>query len=123
MRLSIPANEKHAAEPRPGDYWHEMFCPACVVVGAIPGHVVICKTTKAAGKNRWTWDLTKLDMLSKSAFKNSLKSPCDKYWWADVAPECHMFVASVLEEQATASGDRTALPPDQRELKPNRGQE
>lgn len=75
--------ESRANDPQPGNYWHEMFCPICVVVHRLPNHVVICKKTKDAGEGYQTWDLEKLEMMSLSEFKKWLSYESIPGYWAD----------------------------------------
>lgn len=69
-------NVEHAMRPRIGDYWHEMFVPILVVVGRLESDdVLVCKTKKDVGGNRWEWDLTKLEVWDINKF------------WCDCSPE------------------------------------
>lgn len=63
-------SEEHASNPEPGDYWHEMLCPVCVVVSVSEGKVTICKTTKEVDPDHWTWDISKLETMKVEDFKN-----------------------------------------------------
>lgn len=88
-------NTKHRLDPQVGDYWNEMFVPIMVVVGVHPDRVVICQTTKSVGKDHWTWDLAKLDTVTREAFaKIPLYSSLDmgEKTHCDVVPERHKWV-------------------------------
>lgn len=67
-RPDITLNTKHRLDPRIGDYWHEMFTPIMVVIAVHPDRVMICKTIKSVAKDHWTWDLTKLDTVTREEF-------------------------------------------------------
>jgi hypothetical protein len=91
-------NTKHAAEPHPGDYWHEMFCPIRVVLAVTSETVVICEDRKDSGKNHWTWDLTKAKKILRENFGSRLhyESNAMKHkFWCDVEPECHKSFATI----------------------------
>lgn len=75
--------DRRANDPQPGNYWHEMFCPICVVVHRLPGYVVVCKKTKDAGEGYQTWDLDKLEMMSLAEFKKWLSYGTIPGYWAD----------------------------------------
>lgn len=93
-------NEQHASDPQLGDYWHEMFCPAYVVVGRLGAQVVVCKTPKSTDENHWTWDLDKLEMIPVDAFKKRLSyETIPGHYWADVVPEAHKWAAEAVREQ------------------------
>lgn len=92
-RPSYETNVKHSADPQPGDYWHEMFCPIAVVVARIGKlNVLVCKKTKAADHNSWTWDLDSLDVMKIQDFETWLRYSNHDGFWADCAPESHKWV-------------------------------
>jgi hypothetical protein len=59
--------------PEKGDYWWcEHFNPVLVVLDKIPGHIIVCRKTKDADDNHWTWDLDKIELLTQQAFTDLL---------------------------------------------------
>lgn len=93
-------NEEHISKPKPGDFWNEMYFPICVVIANIGKNVMICKTRKNVGKNKWTWDLEKLDILNLREFKEWLSYKSDKIlgYWCDCNPEAHKWVVEALNK-------------------------
>jgi hypothetical protein len=90
-------NTKHRLDPQVGDYWNEMFCPIMVVVAVHPDRVVICRKIKSTDKDHWTWDLTKLDTVTREAFAEiplykSPKLDAEEATHCDVVPEVHSWV-------------------------------
>lgn len=86
--------DKHATDPQPGDYWHEMYTPVCVVLGVAAGMVIYCENTKPASPNTWTWDLSVRQAKSLEDFKRMLEygpSVPGRYY-ANVEPELHKWV-------------------------------
>ncbi len=60
--------------PTKGDYWWEdHFCPVLVVLSVAKDFVTICRKTKDAGDNKWTWDLTQPEILSRADFVKKLE--------------------------------------------------
>jgi hypothetical protein len=94
-------NSEHLADPRPGDYWHEMYTPACVVLARDGDHVTLCRTTKAAGPDKWTWDLNRAVRMPLAEFVGWLcfKSEALKdKTWASIEPGWHEWAAKAYEE-------------------------
>ncbi len=57
-----PSDQKNNiawANPLPGDYWNEMFCPYFVVLEVRDDTLIVCDKTKEVDANHWTWDLEK----------------------------------------------------------------
>lgn len=106
-------NLKHALDPEVGDYWQEMFMPICVVVDATQFSVTVCDKTKSVGENRWTWDISKLEVYSREdfgnryrygncsaeAFKATDTDDIKNRFWCNVAPGAHKWVREALEEK------------------------
>ncbi len=95
-------NLKHLLNPQPGDYWHEMCTPVCVIVARFRDQIVICETTKDVdGGKRWTWDLDKLKIMSLEEFEESLryksKGMRDRTM-AFVEPGSHKWVTEIEEK-------------------------
>jgi hypothetical protein len=59
--------------PTKGDYWWEdHLCPVLVVLAVSKSFVTVCCKNKDAGGNKWTWDLTKPEIMSLDDFKKRL---------------------------------------------------
>ena len=43
-------NKMHLLHPKPGDYWHEMYCPVARVLDATDGWVIVQKVSGMGGK-------------------------------------------------------------------------
>jgi len=87
-------NEKHANKPEIGDYWNEMFCGICVVLKIIENNILICKSKKYAGQDRWTWDLDKTELMGKDDFKKWISYSHIDGYWCDVLPSHMMWAAN-----------------------------
>ncbi len=87
-------NREHMANPQVGDYWHEAFTPICVVLGRDGDEAILCKRTKEASPNHWTWDLRQVERITLKAFAEwlSYKSESVKNkTWAWVEPGAHRW--------------------------------
>lgn len=87
-------NERHAVKPKPGDYWHEMFCPICVVLEIDDDCIIYCDKTKPTDEQHWTWDLEKTDIKTVDEFKEWLSYGTIPGFWCDVLPEQHLWAVS-----------------------------
>ena len=88
-------NEKHATDPQPGDYWHEMLCPVWVVVFVDEDVVGVIQDKVDRPPNHWTWDLDKIKSVTRDAFKKRMqyKHGCVAgRYWCRVEPRSHMWV-------------------------------
>jgi hypothetical protein len=88
---------EHAKNPQPGDWWHEMFSPVCVVLAVAAGLVIYCDKTKSTSKDRWTWDLTVRKSKTLQEFHDWLQYNTipDRYM-ASVEPGAHKWVLEHL---------------------------
>lgn len=92
-------NRKYSENPKPGDYWHEMLVGQCVVVYVNKLNVIICQTKKdIPGEDKWTWDLEKLDILSRKDFANKFRDKYGHGYWARVEPKRHKWVLDTLKQ-------------------------
>lgn len=91
-------NERHAKIPGPGDYWHEMLSPVCVVIARVAGYVLVCRKTKSAGNDCWTWDLREsvLEVMRLDEFRKSLSYGTIPGYWAWVVPGCHKWASELV---------------------------
>jgi hypothetical protein len=97
-------NAKHGANPEPGDYWHEMFCPIRVVLDVTPETVTFCETIKSTDENHWTWDLDVVHKVLKENFCEGIQYTSagmkDKFC-ADVVPRGHAEFAEIYAKRRT----------------------
>jgi hypothetical protein len=100
MRPNRELNEKHSADPQPGDYWSEMLCPMLVVVGTFMGHVAVIKKRIYDDGGRWTWDLSAVELMKKDEFAKWPRYSSIDGFWADVSPGAHTWVVDALKEAA-----------------------
>lgn len=75
--------------PRPGDYWEDHLTPAVVVLAVTPRTVVVCRERKDVSPNRWTWDLSKAQTMSRHEFARWLEYDTRPGTWATVHREAH----------------------------------
>src|SRR3990172_3157522 len=96
-------NEQHLFCPEPGDYWHENFVPACVVIEASSEVVTLCNSSKDVDSDRWTWDLSKIQTLAASEFRQWLS---DGYslpdTWATCEPGAHKWMVDEVKKMNKA---------------------
>lgn len=90
---------KHAKNPQPGDYWHEMFTPILLVLKVTRKQVIFLEKVKAVGKDRWTWDVEKVSVLPRKEFKKKLYYSTMPKTWCDVVPnwrDADAFIEAAL---------------------------
>jgi hypothetical protein len=88
--------------PSAGDYWwEEMFCPVLVVLAVSGGFVTVCRETKDAGDNKWTWDLTKPSIIDRKQFAERLEDARvgGSHFWAVKEFEGKPKASAVLSER------------------------
>lgn len=92
-------NEKRIADPRPGDFWHEMFCPYFVVVAVHGEQILICDAIVDLDKDHWTFDLTRCRYATKQALRNRVTYDTmpDKFV-ADCSAKPHDWVVKEYAE-------------------------
>ena len=90
-------NEIHAKDPKIGDYWNECFHPVCVVVDVSDFAVTVCDSTKDVGKNKWTWDISKLSVCSREEFSTKYRYEHIDGYTCDVYPEIHKWAREAIE--------------------------
>ena len=83
MKPDKEPNEKHATNPVKGDYWHEMFCPVCVIVNVNNDVVTYLVPDK---KNEY-WDEENPVTKTKAEFKEWLSYDNIDGYWCDVVPK------------------------------------
>jgi len=80
-------NKMHVLHPKPGDYWHEMYCPVARVLDATDGWVIVQKVGGMGGKEISDTD-PKPCAMKLSAFKRWLSYNTIKdQTWAHVIPK------------------------------------
>ncbi len=93
-QVQCAINEKHVAEPQPGDYWHECFSPYHVVLAVDGDAVTICDKTLSVGKSQWTFDLSVIKTVSRSELRALARYGVIDGWIASVVVggSCMTFV-------------------------------
>jgi len=94
-------NIEHAANPLPGDYWHEMFAPICVVLAVAGGMVVYCDKTRSTDNDHWTWDLSQPSAKTREEFRRWLHYGSETMAHLTVGqcePEAHKWAADLAKE-------------------------
>lgn len=94
----------HAADPKPGDYWHEMFNGIALVIDAGKFFVVYLSKKKDVDQNHWTWDTNHVEVKSRDEFKKMLSYGTIPGTWASVVPNSkgwEEFTKSAMSESAT----------------------
>lgn len=104
-------NRKHSLNPQVGDYWHECFSPAGVVVGVTSVYVLVLEKSKSTDENHWTWDLevapncyTRKEYefrwtygrIGNPEYRGEPNYPVSDKCWCCVIPEAHKWVAEEL---------------------------
>jgi len=77
-------NRSAVAAPRPGDYWHEMYCPIMIVLEVDP--LIVCREQESVGDG-WFWQLDKAYESDGSEFESMLypRGSGVEGWIADVS--------------------------------------
>lgn len=65
-------NLRHADSPQPGDYWHEMFSPTCLVIAVSNFSVSLLKSVVEVDKDHWTFDVSKVTTMGRREFRKWL---------------------------------------------------
>jgi hypothetical protein len=80
-------DQKHLKYPKPGDYWHEMYCPIARILGIFNGQIVLQKVSGMQGKEISDTEPSP-EVMSVADFKKwvSYDSMPDKTW-CNVIPE------------------------------------
>ena len=79
-------NDKHARDPQPGDFWHEMLSPIARVLCTVRGLVIFQKMTGMGGKEFSDMDPPPTAM-SKDDFNRWLRyDTMSGKTWCDVVP-------------------------------------
>ena len=71
-----------------------MFNPVAVILGVSGDYLTICKTTYQHGDG-WTWDLDKLESMSKQEFKDWISYNTIDHW-CDVSEHKHKFAVEIF---------------------------
>lgn len=95
-------NIQHAASPKPGDYWDEMFAPVALILDAGPHHVAYLEHKVSAG-NGWTWDTSRVTVKKPAEFREWISYSTRPGTWADVTPGWKHW-REFAEEAQTAAG-------------------
>lgn len=93
-------NQKHLNDPQPGDYWHEMFSPDCVVIERLGKNIIFCCHTKDVGGNKWTWNLYHLSLLPLAEWQKRLVYPSmPNKTVCMVEPGPHLWAVEIAQGQ------------------------
>jgi hypothetical protein len=95
-----PINEKHCANPQPGDYWHEMFCPYLVVLQRVVDSVIVYQKRKDVPANKWTWDTDAPSMISLADLRKKVTFGSIPGFVASVEPGAHKVFADEFAARA-----------------------
>jgi hypothetical protein len=79
-------DNEHLLNPQPGDYWHDRFCPAALVIDSGAFFVAYLSERKSVDSDHWTWDTSHVEVKSKSDFKKWLSYEHIEGTWASVVP-------------------------------------
>ena len=92
-------DQYHAAHPQEGDFWQEMLCGILVVLKATHVSVTFCQAKKQLPDDKWTWDLTKVDTLTRGEFRRKLQySSMPDKTWCSVCPQAHSWAVEKYNE-------------------------
>lgn len=84
--MTAPARYRRAAEaasnPQPGDYWHEMFSAACIVIARSGPWVCVADDPEPAGDNHYRF--SRLRWQTVASFERWLRYNSIPGYWADV---------------------------------------
>jgi len=83
MKPNKNLNVIHANEPKEGDYWHEAFCPICIVLENTKGVITYILPDRKAE----IWDEDNPKTKTKAEFKEWLSYDNIEGYWCDVIPE------------------------------------
>ena len=72
-----------AADPQPGDYWHEMLCAVALVVARRGGNVCVCRDKEDDGPRHFRFVNPR--WMTVNQFRTWLGYGRDGGYWADCA--------------------------------------
>lgn len=94
MRPNNETNEKHLESPKPGDFWHEMFCAYHTVLAVTEGGVVITDKKLNVDAGHYTFDISAAKEITHEAHAKLVRYSSYPGFCADVVPErCMAIVA------------------------------
>lgn len=101
-------NEKHVADPQPGDYWHEMFCPYVAILARVGNHLIVYRKRKDVPPNHWTWDTDEPSMMTLAELRKLVTYDTIDGFVADVVPGHMKDFADEFAKRlpSTVSGSR-----------------
>ena len=79
-------NELHLRDPKPGDFWHERFCPYHIVLAVTPSGVVIADKTRPDGDSHYTFDLESAREITHEEHAKAVRYSSGNGFAADVIP-------------------------------------
>jgi hypothetical protein len=109
-------NIEHADNPKPGDYWEEMFSGQYMIVAVTPELVALCQEKVSVGPDHWSFDLEKITVMTRSEFGKLVRykgTALTNKTWCDVRPEqllCDVAEAAKAADRALRTYKRNANP-------------
>jgi hypothetical protein len=100
-------NIEHAANPLVGDYWHERFSPAFLVIDVSRFSVsFLSKTKRVPNDITWEqdlfWDVSHIETCTPKEFKRRVSYNSIPGTWCDVTPNWS-GAAEYIEEALAAA--------------------
>lgn len=103
MKPNDEQNRKALDNPRPGDYWHEMFCPYFLVVNVKGKNITVLSclggekslnrkhepNAKIGMGDRWTFDIEKDFVVDREWMEKAVKYFTFDGFCADVTRSAH----------------------------------
>jgi len=116
-------NEQHLQAPKPGDMWHERFCPYHIVLAVTERGLIVADKTKREGPCHYSFDLDSAKEITHEEHRNIVRYRTHDGFVADVVPErClgaveewiaagkkHIALAEAADAQLPVDADRELL--------------
>lgn len=81
----------------PGDYWHEMCNPVCVVVATLNDHIIYADKKVFDSDRTWSWDThAQLGILTRAMFLKKVR-------FASCEPKAHNWAPGLFMSQDLSS--------------------
>jgi len=86
-------NERHLADPQPGDFWHEMFSPYVVILARVETQLIVYRKRIDVPPNHWTWDTDSPSFMTLDELRKLVTYGTIPGFVADVTPGHHKSFA------------------------------
>ena len=104
-RAQQSTNREAVADPKPGDYWHEMFCPYFLVVAVADQKITVLNCLASRGvsaripvdADHWTFDYNKSIVVDRHWIDNLVKYESSNDYVADVVRDNEKYQTIVDE--------------------------